>query len=373
MASIRKIIADEAGAEMSAAASRMHAARTRSDRVEPGAYAPPAERSPESIERSVSAAFDNLDLTEEDEIDEAIASLPEIDDDDPDEDALTSIARAIAAECEVRRSRPGAEQSGWPRREDRHAEWSPVVLSEPDIDETYAAEDCEGRVADAIPLDEDEATFVGRARAAAPEPEPVRIAQPAPVHSRLAALKSAFQPQHAPQTHTQGEADAAARAAMKPRPSPLGTRTSPAASEAVAPQRPQPARPQPQSQPPRATPVAEEAAFDDTHAFETDHRMDDMSETVMDSKIDAEGNVFRRAAPRAEMDDSLTSQKTRQSVTNSLDQLSRTILSNNPRTLEDLVRDMVRPLLREWLEANLPDIVERQVRQEIDRVASRGR
>ena len=47
-------------------------------------------------------------------------------------------------------------------------------------------------------------------------------------------------------------------------------------------------------------------------------------------------------------------------------------LIQNARTLEDLVREMLRPLLKGWLDDNLPGIVERIVRQEIERV-SRGR
>ena len=38
------------------------------------------------------------------------------------------------------------------------------------------------------------------------------------------------------------------------------------------------------------------------------------------------------------------------------------------RTLEDIVRDMLRPLLHTWLDENLPGIVERLVREEIARV-----
>lgn len=38
------------------------------------------------------------------------------------------------------------------------------------------------------------------------------------------------------------------------------------------------------------------------------------------------------------------------------------------RTLEDIVRDMLKPLLQTWLDENLPGIVERLVREEIARV-----
>src|SRR3546814_20322293 len=38
-------------------------------------------------------------------------------------------------------------------------------------------------------------------------------------------------------------------------------------------------------------------------------------------------------------------------------------------TVEDLIREMLRPMLKEWLDANLPGLVDRLVRQEIERVA----
>lgn len=41
-------------------------------------------------------------------------------------------------------------------------------------------------------------------------------------------------------------------------------------------------------------------------------------------------------------------------------------------TLEDLVREEMRPLVKEWLDAHLAPMVERLVRAEIERVVSRG-
>jgi len=43
-------------------------------------------------------------------------------------------------------------------------------------------------------------------------------------------------------------------------------------------------------------------------------------------------------------------------------------LGGADRTLEDIVRDMLRPLLQTWLDEHLPGIVERLVREEIVRV-----
>lgn len=41
-------------------------------------------------------------------------------------------------------------------------------------------------------------------------------------------------------------------------------------------------------------------------------------------------------------------------------------------TLEGLVREMLKPMLAEWLEARLPEVVERLVAQEIQRITARG-
>ena len=60
-------------------------------------------------------------------------------------------------------------------------------------------------------------------------------------------------------------------------------------------------------------------------------------------------------------------------VTNAFGQLANTVLSNNARTLEDLVKDMLKPMLKTWLDDNLPTMVERLVRAEIERVARGGR
>jgi uncharacterized protein len=48
-------------------------------------------------------------------------------------------------------------------------------------------------------------------------------------------------------------------------------------------------------------------------------------------------------------------------------------LGGADRTLEDVVRDLLRPLLQAWLDEHLPGIVERLVREEIARVASEAR
>lgn len=68
----------------------------------------------------------------------------------------------------------------------------------------------------------------------------------------------------------------------------------------------------------------------------------------------------------------MLSQATVSAVESAFNSLATTVLSNNARTLEDLVKEMLRPMLKSWLDDNLPTLVERIVRAEIERV-SRGR
>jgi uncharacterized protein len=51
--------------------------------------------------------------------------------------------------------------------------------------------------------------------------------------------------------------------------------------------------------------------------------------------------------------------------------LAQTVLVENARTLQDLVREMLRPMLKSWLDDNLPTLVERLVLAEIERMTSR--
>jgi cell pole-organizing protein PopZ len=78
------------------------------------------------------------------------------------------------------------------------------------------------------------------------------------------------------------------------------------------------------------------------------------------------------AAPNAGASaETLLSSAANASVSSAFGLLGATILNNNARTLEDLVKDLLRPMLKGWLDENLPPLVERLVRAEIERI-SRG-
>ena len=78
---------------------------------------------------------------------------------------------------------------------------------------------------------------------------------------------------------------------------------------------------------------------------------------------------FESAAPTRP----ILSHSTVSAVESAFNSLANTVLSNNARTLEDLVKEMLRPMLKSWLDDNLPGLVERIVKAEIERVSRGGR
>jgi cell pole-organizing protein PopZ len=98
------------------------------------------------------------------------------------------------------------------------------------------------------------------------------------------------------------------------------------------------AEPEPTPPPPRTTKAPQRAS---------DPRLD---ETLMsDSKAAAAAGSFTRLAG------------------------SIRVAESQGQTLEAVVRDLLRPMLRDWLEQNLPSIVESKVEAELDRISRLSR
>jgi cell pole-organizing protein PopZ len=79
------------------------------------------------------------------------------------------------------------------------------------------------------------------------------------------------------------------------------------------------------------------------------------------------GEDHRPAAPKT--DRGLMSAATTAAVESAFHSLAETAQVRSGRTLEDVVSDILRPMLKAWLDENLPGLVERLVRAEIERVA----
>ena len=155
---------------------------------------------------------------------------------------------------------------------------------------------------------------------------------------------------------------------------------------------PPPPRSEPTKEPPREekpappparfAPPAEELASDvldlteamaspsplATPGFQT---IDGQSDVVFDDSSPEPAEPPSQA-PREGRARMLMSPATSAAVDSAFNTLAHTVLVQNARTLEDLVREMLAPLLKTWLDDNLPRLVERLVRAEIERV-SRGR
>ena len=85
-------------------------------------------------------------------------------------------------------------------------------------------------------------------------------------------------------------------------------------------------------------------------------------------RIDEDHRQFARAGAER----SLISSSTSAAVDAAFNTLAQSLLTQNAHTLDDVAKEMMRPLLKAWLDDNLPSLVERLVRAEIERV-SRGR
>ena len=69
----------------------------------------------------------------------------------------------------------------------------------------------------------------------------------------------------------------------------------------------------------------------------------------------------------------LVSSDTSVKVHASFESLAATMMAQNSAMVEESIRSMLRPMLKSWLDDNLPVIVEKLVRSEIERVARGGR
>jgi cell pole-organizing protein PopZ len=65
----------------------------------------------------------------------------------------------------------------------------------------------------------------------------------------------------------------------------------------------------------------------------------------------------------------LISREVNDAVHAAFNALTQTVLVDHARTLEEVIREMLRPMLKVWLDDNLPRMVERLVRTEIEQIS----
>jgi hypothetical protein len=83
--------------------------------------------------------------------------------------------------------------------------------------------------------------------------------------------------------------------------------------------------------------------------------------------------VAPRPVPVAMADDGLVGESAAARSAGALGRLMGSMLVSSGVTLDDVVRQMLTPLLKDWLDANLPAIVEAEVEKEIHRIRRMAR
>ena len=65
----------------------------------------------------------------------------------------------------------------------------------------------------------------------------------------------------------------------------------------------------------------------------------------------------------------ILSERAERQVAASFGELSEAFAARSKKTFDEMAEEMIRPMLQDWLDNNLPVLVERLVREEIERVA----
>lgn len=97
----------------------------------------------------------------------------------------------------------------------------------------------------------------------------------------------------------------------------------------------------------------------------------DFMDAPMPAPAPAPAPVPVARAPVAEAP-ALLSPETHAAVGAAFGSLANTMFSGGSKTIDDVVKEMLRPMLKTWLDDNLPQLVERLVRAEIERVSRGG-
>lgn len=179
-----------------------------------------------------------------------------------------------------------------------------------------------------------------------------------------------------------GDAEAAAESAAA---------DEPAAEAAPEPAPEAPAEPEPVAEAPAEPDSADDEVLEltdkidevgggtDPLALDDDLMIVDREEDEPAPQPEPEPEPVAKAAPKpapqpaAEEDDSLVGAPAATAAAGAFDALAENlrVASADGLTLEGIVREMMRPMLKDWLDTNLPRIVEEKVEAEIERISRR--
>jgi cell pole-organizing protein PopZ len=168
----------------------------------------------------------------------------------------------------------------------------------------------------------------------------------------LASIRRIISEDETPGAEAETPARAAPAAVAEPEPEPVAV---------VAP--PEPVAAPVVSAPPPPVPAVEE---EEEEELELTQKLDSLGDLdIMDAE---EPEPAPQLQPQPIAD--LVSETVAAAAAASFGHLSASIaMPPSGLTLDDVVRELLRPLLRQWLDANLPTIVQEAVQAEVDRIA----
>lgn len=183
----------------------------------------------------------------------------------------------------------------------------------------------------------------------------------------LASIRRIISEDEAPADEAKDAAPAAVEAAPEPEPEP-----APVAAEAEP--EPEPAPP-PAPEPEPVQAAAPEPDDDDDDALELTEKVEthgDLDVYTPSEPPPPAPEPVAAAAPAAPVA-TLVSETAAVAAASAFGKLSQVIaMPAEGRTLEDVVRELLRPLLQQWLDDHLAAIVQQTVQAEVERIA-RGR
>ncbi|MBI1360542.1 MAG: DUF2497 domain-containing protein [Alphaproteobacteria bacterium] len=157
----------------------------------------------------------------------------------------------------------------------------------------------------------------------------------------------------------------------EPEPAPKPQPAPPPAAKAAPP--PKPAEPPP----PAPEPIIEaepEPEFEPEPEVVAEADEEDIM--IMEKEPEAAPEPQPRPAapaPRPVMEEGLVAEPAATQAAGALGKLMGSMMVQSGVTLDDVVKQMLKPLLKDWLDANLPQLVEIEVQKEIERIRRMAR
>lgn len=124
---------------------------------------------------------------------------------------------------------------------------------------------------------------------------------------------------------------------------------------------------------------AVETVLSDDESFDADSIVDEIAdeEDGAGDHLETEDVAMIKDAVMSTVEEegAMLGEATASAASKAFQSLSQTVKVSNGdgRTLEDIATEIMKPLVKEWLDENLPGIVEEKVEREVQRLARNGR